>query len=81
MLRRRMNGHRHSITSEDTNKPVGDHFSQNGHSFNNLLVTILKGNQNNTESRKMFELKFIDKFNAINHGLNTDASYLGLYNI
>ena len=45
MLRRRMNGHRHSITSEDATKPVGAQFSQNGHSIDNLLVTILKGNQ------------------------------------
>ena len=81
MLRRRMNGHRHSINTSDNTKPVGAHFSQIGHTMNNLQLTILMGNLNNTDKRKMFELKLIKKFNAINDGLNIDSSYLGLYNI
>ena len=81
MLRRRMNGHRHSINASDNTKPVGAHFSQIGHTMNNLQLNILLGNLNNTDKRKMFELKLIKKFNAINDGLNIDSSYLGLYNI
>ena len=39
------------------------------------------GNLNNTDKRKMFELKLIKKFNAISDGFNIDSSYLGIYNI
>ena len=49
--------------------------------MNNLQLNIFMGNLNNTDKRKMFELKLIKKFNAINDGLNIDSSYLGLYNI
>ena len=44
-------------------------------------MNFTMGNLNNTDKRKMFELKLIKKFNAINDGLNIDSSYLGLYNI
>ena len=81
MLRRRMNGHRHPINESENTKPVGAHFSQIGHTMNNLQLNILMGNLNNTDKRKMFELKLIKKFNAINDRLNIDSSYLGLYNI
>ena len=69
------------FNTSDNTKSVGAHFSQIGHTIYNLQLNILMGSLNNTDKRKMFELKLIKKFNAINDGLNIDSSYLRLYNI
>ena len=59
MLRRRINDNRHSINTSDDTKPVGAHFSQIGHTMNNLQLNISMGKLNNADKRKMFELKLI----------------------
>ena len=65
----------------DNTKRVGTNFSQIKHAMENLLLSVLMGNINNTDKRKIFELKFINRYNAINNGLNKNSSYLNLYNI
>ena len=40
MLRRRMNGHQHSINTSDNTKPVGAHISQIAHAMGNLQLSI-----------------------------------------
>ena len=79
MLRRRMNGHRHSINTFDNTKQVGAHFLQIVHTMDNLQFSILTSNHNNTNMRIMFELKIEKNINAINNGLNIRSLYLKLY--
>ena len=61
MLRRCMNGLKHSVNTSDNTEPVCAYFLQIGKHLDNLQVSITIDNLNNTDLKKMFELKFILK--------------------
>ncbi|XP_056418825.1 uncharacterized protein LOC130359365 [Hyla sarda] len=81
-LNKRMDLHRSSINNhreKDYCTPVGHHFTQTGHSLQDLKIKILKGNFKNTQERKTFEAKMIVLYDSKNRGLNVDLSFLSHY--
>ena len=77
----RMNWHRNSIQHPATNGvlPVGEHFSRRGHSHTDMIVSILVGDFNDANSRKLAEMKLIRKFNTHVNGFNRDLGFMSLY--
>ena len=83
-LRKRINGHKHSIRNENHYLPVGEHFSQTTHSLDDLQVTVLKGFLPETGQRRIEEQKLIHQFNSMNNnnrGLNRDLGFLSHYTL
>ena len=86
-LHLRMNGHRNSISTSKNLRsgvaglPVGDHFSKPGHSNDDMIVSVLKGNLVNLRERRRTELELIRLFKTKSNGLNSDISFLSHYNV
>ena len=73
-----MNGHRNTIRNKST-LPVGEHFSSDGHSENDMRINILQGNLHDTHNRRTVEQKLIAKFRTHEHGLNRDLGFMSRY--
>ena len=78
-FRYRMNNHKHTINTKQTGFPVANHFSQLGHSINDLKCVLLKGGLTSLKERRISELQFIFQLNSHNTGLNRDLSILSHY--
>ena len=78
-LHMRMNGHRSSIYQANPNLPVGQHFSLPNHCINDMMVNVLVGNLPNTHQRRISELRFIQRFNTHQRGLNKDVGFMAHY--
>ena len=78
-LTTRMNGHRSSIHHPKAHLPVGLHFSKEGHSENDMMLSVLAGNLVDTKKRKILEMKLIYKFKTHQTGLNRDLGFMAHY--
>ena len=71
MLKDRFLEHKGYANTNNQTKATGLHFSQKGHSVNNMKITILEKVFNeNPQFRKQREKMYIQKFNTKYKGLN-----------
>ena len=56
-------------------------FVRAGHSNDDMIVSVLKGNLVNLRERRRTELELIRLFKTKSNGLNIDISFLSHYNV
>ena len=75
-----MNGHSSSIHHANSNLPVDQHLSLPDHCVNDMIANVLAGNLPNIHQRRISELRFIQRFNTHQRGLNEDVRFMAHYN-
>jgi predicted GIY-YIG superfamily endonuclease len=75
-FRKRMNNHR-SQCKLNPDTATYAHRMQTGHSFEDIEITILKGNFVDEIARRKFEKFMIDSFDTFRNGMNLQPGYMG----
>jgi len=75
----RLNGHRQTVTHNNTSLPIGEHFNLPNHSFDDLTILVVKDNFVDIHSRQKCEIENILKFGTNNSGLNRDIGFMSHY--
>ena len=70
-MRHRLAGHRGYIVNKVTSTATGAHFTQPGHSVNDLRITVIEQIKKQSDQyRKEREEYYIRKFNTYHKGMN-----------
>lgn len=76
----KINGHRQDIRQQALTKPVGEHFSTEGHMPGHQRILVLRHVKGATRlDQEVEEQKLISAFDCIKKGLNRDLGFLTHY--